>query len=189
MNSYNTIVNHIDIEANRKAVKYSKTELLARILWGAGSMVFRLSPRLAYGFRSALLRLFGAKVGRHVQIHPRAEVFFPWNLDVGDHTSIGDRVMIYSLGPVSIGQRATISQRAHICAGSHDYTDPQMELLKPPIRIGNDVWVCTDAFVGPGLEVGDGAVVGARSVVTRSVPEWTVVAGNPARPIKPRELK
>jgi putative colanic acid biosynthesis acetyltransferase WcaF len=113
----------------------------------------------------------------------------PWNLTVGDWSAIGEHALIYNLGPVTIGREATISQRAHLCAGTHDYAAPDMPLLKPPIVVGDQVWVCADAFVGPGVRVGDGAVVGARAVVVRDVEPWTVVAGNPARPVKQRRLR
>jgi putative colanic acid biosynthesis acetyltransferase WcaF len=96
--------------------------------------------------------------------------------------------MIYNLGQVTIGQSVTISQRAHLCAGTHDYTKPDMPLLKPPIRIENLAWICADAFVGPGTIIGEGTVVGARAVVTSNVARWTVVAGNPARFIKERKI-
>lgn len=178
----------LDIERNRQAVKYTQRQILFRIAWGIGKWVFRLTPRPLHGLRASILRLFGARIGRHVHIYPNAEIYFPWNLEVGDWSAIGERALIYSLGPVTIGQRTTISQRAHLCAGSHDYTDRSLVLLKPPVRVGDDAWVAADAFVGPGVLVGDGAVVGARAVVVRDVPAWTVVAGNPARVIKVRKL-
>lgn len=134
-----------------------------------------------------MLRLFGAKIGRHVQIHPSVRIFLPWNLEVGDWSSIGFDALVYSLGRVTIGERVTISQRAHLCAGSHDYRDRAMLLLKPPITIGDGAWICADAFVGPGVNVGEGAVLGARSVVMRSVERNSVMAGNPARRVADRD--
>jgi putative colanic acid biosynthesis acetyltransferase WcaF len=128
-----------------------------------------------------LLRLFGAKIGRHVQIHPSVRIFLPWNLEVGEWSSIGFDALVYNLGRVTIGERVTISQRAHLCAGSHDYRDRAMVLLKPPICVGDGAWICADAFVGPGVTVGEGAVLGARSVVMRNVEKNAVMAGNPAR--------
>ena len=96
--------------------------------------------------------------------------------------------MIYNLGPVTIGENVTVSQRAHLCAGTHDATDPTMPLLKPPIAVADQVWICADAFVGPDVTVHEGAVVGARAVAVADVDAWTVVAGNPARVIKERQL-
>jgi len=173
-----------DISSNRSARKYSRAELAGRVLWGMVSPLFRFSPRLCWGWRNSLLRAFGANVGHHVQIHPSVRIFLPWNLIIGDWSSIGFDALIYNLGPVTLGSRVTISQRAHLCAGSHDYRDPSMTLLKPPIKIGDGVWICADAFVGPGVSVGEGAVVGARAVVMRDVEPLSVMAGNPARKVK-----
>lgn len=176
------------IDQNRAAVKYSQAELLWRVLWMAGAWVFRLSPRPCFGFRCWLLRLFGAKVGHDVHIYPSAVIYYPWNLQVGNWSAIGEWALIYNLGTITIGERTTISQRVHICAGTHDYTDPCMPLVKPPVVVEDSCWICADAYVGPGVVVQQGAVVGARSVVIKNVPAWAVVAGNPARFIKSRTM-
>src|SRR5216684_2727257 len=178
----------LDIAANRKARKYSGSEMFRRILCSAGQWLFRLSPRPCFAWRSMVLRCFGARIGRHVHFYPSSRVYFPWNLVVGDGSAIGEDVLIYNLGPVTIGSKATISHRAHLCAGTHDYRQPDLPLLKPPISIGDQAWLCADAFVGPGVIVGEGAVVGARAVVLRDVAPWTVVVGNPARLVKQREM-
>jgi putative colanic acid biosynthesis acetyltransferase WcaF len=136
-----------------------------------------------WAWRRQLLRIFGARIGAGVHIYPTARISIPWNLNIGKDVGIGDRVILYALGPITIGERATVSQGAHLCAGSHDYRDPNMRLTKPPIVIGPDCWICADAFIGPGVEVGGYAVVGARAVVMSSVKESEVVAGNPARVI------
>lgn len=107
----------------------------------------------------------------------------PWNLDIRDDVAIGDRVILYALGPIAIGERTTVSQGAHLCAGSHNWRDPAMPLTKPPIRIGSDVWICADVFVGPNVSVGDQSIVGARSVVTKNIDNNIVVGGNPAQVI------
>jgi putative colanic acid biosynthesis acetyltransferase WcaF len=133
--------------------------------------------------------MFGAKVGSNVHVYNSAVIYMPWNLEIGDWSSIGEQAFVYNLGRVTIGSRTTISQRAHLCAGSHDFTDPALPLLKPPISIGDQAWVCADAFVGPGVSVGEGAIVGARAVVVKDVEPWHVVAGNPAKFIKMRILK
>jgi putative colanic acid biosynthesis acetyltransferase WcaF len=95
-------------------------------------------------------------------------------------------VTLYCLGPVSIGARVTISQGAHLCAGSHDLTRRSMPLLRPPITIADDAWICADAFVGPDVTVGEGAILGARGVALRPLDPWTIHAGNPAVPVRPR---
>lgn len=170
----------IDISSNRKSVKYSRLELITRVLWGIGAFFFRISPRPCFAFRSYILRLFGATVGKNVHIYPSSIVYFPWNLEIGEESSIGEWALVYNLGPVTIGKRTTISQRVHICAGSHDYKDPAMPLLKPPITIGDEVWICADAFVGPRVRVGNGAIVGARAVVMKDCEARSIYVGNPA---------
>lgn len=162
--------------------------MLYRVLWGVGYWVFRLSPRPFFGWRRLILRCFGARVGRQVHMYPSTRIYFPWNLSVGDWSAIGEEALIYNLGPVTIGSRTTISHRAHLCAGTHDYTRLDLPLIKPSITVGDQAWICADAFVGPGVTVGQGAVVGARAVVTKDVQPWIVVAGNPAREIRKREL-
>ena len=179
----------LDIAENRSAQKYRAWELVRRVLWGVGAVLFRWTPRLLYGVRAALLRGFGAEVGQNVRIHPSATIYFPWNLSIGDWSSVGEGALIYNLGAIAIGEKVTVSQRAHLCAGTHDASDPAMPLQKPPIEIGDQAWVCADAFVGPGVIVGEGAVVGARAVAVNDVDNWTIVGGNPARPIKERVLE
>lgn len=179
----------LDIAAARAARPYSVLEYFGRGLWALATPLFRLSPRPCYGWRRWLLRRFGASVGRDVRIHPSTRIVIPWNLIIEDQASLGDRVLVYNLGMVRIGACATVSHLAHICAGSHDYLDPRLPLLRLPIEIGADAWVCAQAFVGPGVKIGDGAVVAACSVVTRSVEPWSVVAGNPAKPVKQRVMR
>lgn len=180
--------NELNIKANRQMPKYSNKELFLRVLWGVGSLVFRLSPRPFFGFRNFILRTFGASIGENVHIYNSAHIYFPWNLVIHDWSSIGENALIYNLGKVEIGTKATISFGVRICAGSHDYRSSEMPLLKPPIKIGNNVWLCAESFIGPGVCIGDNSVAGARSVVMVDVPPGKVVAGNPARVIKDRVI-
>jgi len=172
-----------DVHTNRSAWNWTRKELFLRLLWGLASPLFHLSPRHFWGWRVAMLRMFGAKIGSQVHIYSTVRVTVPWTLEIGDQAAVGDRAILYALGPISIGDRATVSQGAHLCAGTHDLRDPSRPLLKPPITIGNDAWICADAFVGPDVVVGDGAIVGARAVVMKDVSANAIVAGNPARPI------
>lgn len=178
-----------NIEANRQQRNYSRAEMLRRIGWVLGQGFFRCSPRPCFAFRRVLLRLYGARIGRQVNVYPTARIEMPWLLSIGDWSSVGEGARLYNLGDLSLGRRVTVSQGAHLCGGTHDDRDPAMPLLRRPIRIGDDAWICADAFVGPGVTVGDGAVVGARAVAVRDVAPWTVVAGNPARFIRKRELR
>jgi len=179
----------LDIAANRQSAKYSRSELLLRVLWSVALPLFRFSPRPLFGWRALLLRLFGAKVGHDVNIYSSVIIYMPWHLEIGDWSSIGEHAFIYNLGQVTIGRNATISHRAHLCAGTHDFTKPDLPLLKPPIQIGDQVWICADAFVGPNVSIGEGAIVGARAVAVGDVEPWSSVAGNPARKIGERKLK
>ncbi len=178
----------LDIEKNRRTRDYTTGQLALRAAWSVGRWLFRLVPRPLHGTRAAILRLFGARVGRHVHIYPSAHVYFPWNLEIGDWSAIGEDALIYNLGRITLGERVTISQRAHLCAGCHDYTRPDLPLLRPPIQVDSDAWIAADAFVGPGVRVGEGAVVAARAVAVKDVAAWRVVAGNPAREIKQRQM-
>jgi putative colanic acid biosynthesis acetyltransferase WcaF len=172
---------NLDIAANRRAQKWTNREMIGRLAWEVlGARLFAWSPRPAWGWRRSILRLFGAKVGQHVRIDPTARIAIPWNLTLGDFAGIGARATLYSLGPISIGKNATISQNAHLCAGSHDFRGPMMRLTKPPICVEEGAWICADAFVGPGVTIGEFGVAGARAVVVRDVAPGVVVAGNPA---------
>jgi putative colanic acid biosynthesis acetyltransferase WcaF len=173
----------IDVEANRRSRNWTPSEQARRLLWAAIHPLFRLSPRVFWSWRTLLLRSFGARIGREVRIHPAARIAIPWNLAIGDHAAIGDRAILYALGPITIGARATVSQGAHLCAGTHDWRRPDFPLLKPPVEIGEEAWICADAFVGPGVRVGARAIVGARAVAVKDVGEDVIVAGNPARPV------
>lgn len=176
-----------DVSENRRARKWSAKELLGRLLWDMLQQpLFAWTPRQLWIFRRVVLRVFGAQIGRHVHIYPTVKIAVPWTLSVGEASAIGDGAIIYSLGPIQIGERVTVSQYVHLCAGSHDYSQPDLPLTKPMIRIGDGAWICTEAFVGPGVTVGTQTIVGARAVVTKDVAPGLIVAGNPARTLRQR---
>lgn len=179
----------LNIAENRNSRKYSRKEIIGRLLWSIAYPFFRYSPRPFFGWRRLLLSMFGARIGCNVNIYNSAIIYMPWNLEIGNWSSIGEYAFIYNLGKVVIGRNCTISHRTHLCAGTHDYVDPAMPLQKLSITVGDQVWLCTDSFIGPGVNIGEGAVVGARAVVVKDVPPWTVVAGNPAKPVKERSIK
>lgn len=178
----------LDIASARASRPYTRGEYIARVAWGVVRPLFRFSPRLAHGWRRAMLRVFGATIGRRVHIDPSVRIAVPWMLSIGDDASVGEHVWLYSLGRIDLGPRSTVSHLAHLCAGTHDHRDPGLPLQRDPITVGADAWICAQAFVGPGVRVGEGAVVGAASVVVRDVPAWTIVAGNPARHLGPRNM-
>lgn len=149
-------------------------------------MLYRPTPRQFHMWRCLLLRLFGAKIGKSVHPYPSARIWAPWNLEMGDHACLGDRVDCYCVAKVRIGAHSTVSQYSFLCTASHDYTQASMPLVAAPIIIGDRVWITADVFVGPGVIVGDGAVVTARSSVFTDLPPWHVARGNPAQAFKPR---
>jgi putative colanic acid biosynthesis acetyltransferase WcaF len=179
----------LDVDAARAARPYSSGEYVGRVLWALATPLFRFSPRPLFGWRRFLLRCFRARIGAGVNVYPSVRIVIPWNLSIDDGAAIGEDVLIYSLGLVHLGARSTVSHRAHLCAGTHDYRDPTLPLLRLPITVGSDAWVCAQGFVGPGVTIGEGAVVGAGAVVMQSVEPWMVVAGNPAQVVKRREMK
>jgi putative colanic acid biosynthesis acetyltransferase WcaF len=178
----------VDLSAYRNRLGFRNK--LLRAVWGLVWLVlYRPSPRPCHGWRRFLLRCFGATIGPGAKPYPTARIWAPWNLDLGAHAWLGDGVDCYSVGPIRIGASAIVSQRAFLCSATHDYTDPGFPLVTAPVMIGPAAWVAAEAFVGPGVTVGDGAVVAARACVVRDVEAWTVVAGNPARVVKKRELR
>jgi len=179
---------HLDIAANRNTQKYSRQVQFLRVLWGAVGIIFRFSPRTAFGWRRFLLRLFGAKIGKDVHIYNTAIIYMPWFLEIGDWSSIGENAYIYNLCPVEIGKNVTISQRSHLCAGTHDYRKRDMPLIKKPIRITDNAWICADAFIGPGVTVAEASIVGARCVQMKDTEPYGIYTGNPSRRIGKREI-
>jgi putative colanic acid biosynthesis acetyltransferase WcaF len=176
----------LKIKVNRETPKWTRRELFLRALWSMIHPVFRYSPRIFWLWRVFILRLFGASIGSDVHIYPTAVIALPWNLAIGAEASIGDRAILYNLGLITIGDGATISQGAHLCAGTHDYRRADLPLLKLPIVVGEGAWICADCFVGPGVKVGDYSIVGACAVAIRDVDDWSIAVGNPARIIRQR---
>ena len=134
--------------------------------------------------RVALLRIFGAKVGNGVVIRSGVNITFPWRLEVGAHVWIGEQAFLLTLAPIVIESSVCVSQRAFLCTGSHDYTKPTFDLKTAPVTLRHGAWIAAQAFVGPGVEIGEGSVVAAGAVVTEDVPERVVVKGNPAGIVK-----
>jgi len=166
---------------------YSRTEYARKLAWAIiGAPLVRFSPRPMRKFRVCILRAFGANIAWTVNIRPSAKIWHPWIFTMGEHSCLADGVLVYNLGPLSIGDHTVISQRVHICNGSHDYSKSDLPLLRPTSKIGSGVWICADAFIGPGVTIGNNAIVGACAVVTHDVPPTMIVAGNPAVVIRER---
>ncbi len=173
-------------------VRLTFANKLARLAWGVvWSTLYRFSPKICHAWRCFLLRCFGAKVGAGAHPCPKARIWAPWNLTMEAHSCLADDVDCYCVAPVTVGAHATVSQYSYLCAASHefrdyDFQDPEMPLVIAAIVIEAYAWVAADVFVGPGVKIGEGSVVGARSTVLHDVPAWTVVAGSPVKQIGER---
>jgi putative colanic acid biosynthesis acetyltransferase WcaF len=175
-----------DLRAARTGPSFSLGNRSARALWNVVCVIFfRPSPRPFHGWRRLLLRAFGAKVERGCHVYPKAMIWAPWNLSLGESAAIADGADVYNPSPITIGRFAVVSQGAYLCGASHDYTSSRFPLISDSIVVGEHAWIAARAIVQMGVTVGPGCVIGAGSVVTRDMPAWTVCAGNPCRPLKP----
>lgn len=178
-------IHHLHVSP-RGLLFYSPTDYLRRALWALVQPLWRCSPRWFWVWRNSLLRCFGARIGSGVRIYPACKIQQPWNLSIGSGCTLAWDVRIYCLGRIQIGSDVVISQGAHLCAGDHAIREPGFAVRKEPITIDDGAWIAADAFIGPRVHIGKGAVVGARAVVVRDVPADSVVGGNPARLIGQR---
>ena len=135
------------------------------------------------------MKMWGAELGWHCAIDASAAIYQPWKMYLADYVAIGAHVRFYNCDTIRIGKKAAVSQHAFLCTASHDITDSEKPLITKPITIGENAWIASDAFVGMGVTIGDGAVVGARACVFKDIEPWTVVGGNPAKFIKKRVIK
>jgi putative colanic acid biosynthesis acetyltransferase WcaF len=140
-------------------------------------------------WRAFILRCFGAKLAPTANVYGSARIWSPANLTMQDYAAIGPRVIVYSMADIVLESYSVVSQGSHLCAGTHDIEDPFFQLKARPIRIGSRAWIAAEAFVGPGVEVGEGAVLGARGCAMRSIAAWTVCTGNPAAVVRTRQIR
>ncbi len=157
-----------------------------QLWWIIQDWLIRPSPQFMYGWRRFLWRLFGAKLGAGVLIRPTARVTYPWKVKIGPQSWIGDRAELYSLASITIGSDTVISQDSYLCAATHDYTKRDFPLVPRPIHIGDEAWLAAGCFIAPGVRIGSGAIIGARSVVLSDMPAAMICVGNPARPVQER---
>jgi putative colanic acid biosynthesis acetyltransferase WcaF len=165
-----------------------RSAFAVQLWWLVQATFFAWSPQFLYGWRRFLLRLFGARIGQKVLIRPSVRITYPWKLTIGDYAWIGDDVELYTLGEIKIGAHSVISQRCYLCTGSHDYSRPTFDIYVQPIHIADQVWLASDVFVAPGVEIGEGAVVGVRSTILHNLPGGMICYGNPAQSVRPRPL-
>lgn len=191
-NDQQPIINHqlIDLrQYDQSRYQRGRPGWFVLVWWLVQAIAFPLSLHTFNNFRRWLLRLFGAKIGTGVIIRPTARFTYPWNVEIGDYSWIGDDVVFYSLEVIRIGDHAVISQKCYLCTGSHDIQDPAFALITAPIIINNGVWVATDCFIAPGVEIGAHAVIGARSSVFGNMPSQQVCWGTPAYPRYQRQIR
>jgi len=180
----------VEVDISNTPSPHSVKNRAMRVLWGlVQGTLFRWSPRPCHRWRAMLLRLFGADVSMKARVYPKAKVWGPWNLTMGDFATLADDVDCYCVDRIAIGAHTTISQYAYLCGATHDFELVKRPLTPMPIVIGEGVWIAADVFVGPGTTIGDHTVVGARSSVFSDLPAWKVCVGTPAKPIRDRVLR
>jgi len=162
---------------------------LLRALWSLFQIPFwPHTPQALSPLRIALLKLFGAHIAPHCLIGAGVKIWVPWNLTMGEYSTIGANTEIQNFVPVVIGRHVVISQRNYIVTSTHDHTHPNFPLISTPITIGSQSWVASECVLGPGAQIGEGTIIGVRSVVDKPMPPWTVCSGNPCRPITERVI-
>ncbi len=178
------------LELARYRHGFSTGHRFARGLWRVVECtVFRWSPIALHGLRRALLRAFGAKLDKTSLVYPTAKVWAPWNLSMRRGACISGGVDCYCVDKIALHDNALVSQHARLITASHDFRDPDFPLIHSPIEIESAAWICSYAYVGMGVHVGEGSVVAATATVIKNVPAWTIVGGNPARTLGQRTLR
>lgn len=166
-----------------------RSAIVVQLWWLVYAALFRTSPQFLYGWRRFLLRLFGANIGKKVIIRPTARITYPWKVSIGNYSWIGDDVVLYSLGNITIGENTVISQRSYICTGTHDYNSHDFRIYAEDIDVGSKCWLATDVYIAPGITIEDGVVVGARSSVFSNLEAQKIYVGSPAKSIKQRQIE
>ncbi len=166
---------------------FSSGNRIRRLVWQVVAFfVFRYTPAPFHGWRCIVLRVFGASIGKSNFIYPSAKIWAPWLLKTGDVVTLGPLCEVYNPGGVFIDHHCIVSQGAYLCGATHDPDDPAFPFIAKKIELGAYSWVCARAVVLPGVTMGEGAVLGAAAVASRSLAPWTIHAGNPARLIRAR---
>jgi putative colanic acid biosynthesis acetyltransferase WcaF len=167
---------------SRTASPWPFKERLGILLWSfAWPLLCSWTPKPLNAWRLFWLRMFGCKMNGVPFVHQRARIEMPWHITMHDKSCVGDRAHLYALGEIELGRNCVVAQEVYLCTGTHDFNDPNLALVTEKITVGSNSFVGARAFVLPGVHIGDGAIVGACSLVTRSVEPWSVVAGSPAR--------
>lgn len=163
-----------------------RSAVVVQLWWIIQATLFGMSPHFMFGWRRFLLRIFGAKIGDGVLVRPSARITYPWKISIGHRSWIGDNVVLYSLDQIAIGNDVVISQRAYLCTGNHNYSTPTFALITKSVAIEDEAWIATDVFVAPGVTIGRGAVIAARSTVVSDIASGAICKGNPAVKVRDR---
>lgn len=163
-----------------------KSKITIQIWWIVQDTLFKMSPQVLYGWRRFLLRLFGAKIGKKVLIRSSARITYPWNVQIGDYSWIGEDCVLYSLGNISIGKNVALAHSVYLNTGGHDYKVKSFDIFATPLIIEDECWLTNDVYVAPGVRIGKGTIIGARSTVLKDLPSGKICVGMPAVPIKDR---
>jgi putative colanic acid biosynthesis acetyltransferase WcaF len=159
-----------------------------QLWWIVQDTLFRWSPQFMYDWRVFLLRLFGAKLGNNVRLRPTVRVTYPWKLTIGDNVWVGDDCVFYNLGEITLGSHVALAHDVYLCTGMHDYSRIDFPMYALPIHLEDETWLTNDVFVGPGVTISYGSVVGARSTVLQTMPPGMICFGSPAKAVKPRPV-
>ncbi|MFK7832123.1 MAG: WcaF family extracellular polysaccharide biosynthesis acetyltransferase [Winogradskyella sp.] len=166
-----------------------RSKVVVQLWWIVEKTIFAWSPQFFYGWRRFLLRSFGAKIGKKVLIRPSAKFTYPWKISIGDYTWIGEDCTLYSLGNITIGKHVAVAHGVYFNTGLHDYTKASFDIDNKAIIIKDEAWITNDVYIAPGVEIGKGCVIGARSNVFKNMPEGFICYGNPANAIKKRQIE
>jgi putative colanic acid biosynthesis acetyltransferase WcaF len=166
---------------------FTVSNRVRRMVWNiCRVLLYRTSPRPLHAWRAFLLRIFGARLGPNCHFYPRSKVWAPWNLICADQVTAADGAEIYNPAPITFGSHVILSQDAYVCGATHDYDDLGFPLIAYAMQLEAYAWICARASVAPGVNVGEGAVLGLGSVATRNLEAWTVYGGTPAVKVKER---
>jgi len=162
---------------------------LKRIIWYYVNIFLFINPlNPISSLKVACLRIFGAKIGRGVRINPSVNIKYPWLLEVGDHTWIGEGVWIDNLSKVKIRSHCCLSQRAVLLTGNHDYKKSTFDLIVEEITLEDGVWLGAGSMICPGVTCKNHSVLGVQSVATRNLESFVIYHGNPAQPVRKRQI-
>ncbi|QNK76810.1 colanic acid biosynthesis acetyltransferase WcaF [Winogradskyella sp. PAMC22761] len=166
-----------------------RSKVVVQLWWIVEKTLFACSPQFFYGWRRFLLRSFGAKIGKKVLIRPSVKITYPWKVSIGDYSWVGEDCVLYSLGNIMIGKHVAIAHGVYFNTGMHDHTKKKFDIGYKSVVVEDEAWITNDVYIAPGVHIGRGCVIGARSNVFKNMPEGFICYGNPANVIKKRNIE